>query len=58
MERPYRWLQYRIVRTCALEKLASLEDVRSVLHDELDRYNNHEVHSTTGEIPSLRFDHA
>jgi transposase len=58
VERPYRWLQDRIVRTCALEKLASLEDVRSVLHDELDRYNNHQVHSTTGEIPSLRFDHA
>jgi transposase len=58
VERPYRWLQDRIVRTCALEKLASLEDVRSVLHDELDRYNNRQVHSTTGEIPSLRFDHA
>jgi transposase len=58
VERPYRWLQDRIVRTCALEKLASLEDVRSVLRDELDRYNNHQVHSTTGEIPSLRFDHA
>jgi transposase len=58
VERPYRWLQDRIVRTCALEKLASLEEVRSVLHDELDRYNNHQVHSTTGEIPSLRFEQA
>jgi transposase len=58
VERPYRWLQDRIVRTCALEKLASLEDVRSVLRDELDRYNNHQVHSTTGEIPSLRFENA
>jgi transposase len=58
VERPYRWLQDRIVRTCALEKLASLDDVRSVLHDELDRYNNHQIHSTTGEIPSLRFEFA
>jgi hypothetical protein len=58
VERPYRWLQDRIVRTCALEKLASLEEVRSVLRDELDRYNNHQVHSTTGEIPSLRFEQA
>ncbi|MBE3140114.1 MAG: hypothetical protein IMZ53_05985 [Thermoplasmata archaeon] len=58
VERPYRWLQDRIVRTCALEKLNSLDDVRSVLRDELDRYNNHQVHSTTGEIPSLRFENA
>jgi len=56
IERPYRWLQDRIVRTCALEKLTLLEEVRGVLHDELDRYNNHQVHSTTGEIPSLRFE--
>lgn len=58
IERPYRWLQDRIVRTCALEKLTTLDEVRGVLHDEIDRYNNHQVHSTTGEIPSLRFDHA
>jgi hypothetical protein len=58
VERPYRWLQDRIVRTCALEKLSELEEVRSVLRGEVDRYNNHQVHSTTGEIPSVRFDHA
>jgi transposase len=58
VERPYRWLQDRIVRTCALDNLTSLEEVRSVLRDELDRYNNHQVHSTTGEIPSLRFENA
>jgi transposase len=58
VERPYRWLQDRIVRTCALDNLTSLEEVRLVLRDELDRYNNHQVHSTTGEIPSLRFENA
>jgi hypothetical protein len=58
IERPYRWLQDRIVRTCALEKLTSLEDVRSVLKQEVQRYNFHQVHSTTGEIPSLRFENA
>lgn len=58
VERPYRWLQDRIVRTCALEKLATLEDVRSVLRNEIDRYNNHQVHSTTGEIPNIRFENA
>ena len=55
VERPYRWLQDRIVRTCALEKLTTLEDGRQVLHDELLRYNDRQVHSTTGEIPSIRF---
>jgi hypothetical protein len=58
IERPYRWLQDRIVRTCALENITALEEVRNVLRDEVDRYNNHQVHSTTGEIPSLRFDNA
>ncbi len=55
VERPYRWLQDRIVRTCALENISAMEDVRSVLKDEVDRYNNHQVHSTTKEIPSIRF---
>ena len=58
VERPYRWLQDRLVRTCALEQLSTIEDVRSVLQEEVDRYNNHQVHSTTGEIPSARFEKA
>ncbi|MCJ7707866.1 MAG: hypothetical protein MUO38_09645 [Anaerolineales bacterium] len=55
VERPYRWLQDRIVRTCAIERFTTLEDVRAVLREEVDRYNNHQVHSTTKEIPGLRF---
>ena len=58
VERPYRWLQDRIVRTCALEKLSNLEEVRAVLKEEVERYNNHQVHSTTGEIPRFRFEKA
>jgi len=58
IERPYRWLQDRIVRTCALEHISTIHDARSVLQDELDRYNNHQVHSTTKEIPSRRFEQA
>jgi hypothetical protein len=58
VERPYRWLQDHIVRTCALEKLTSLEEVRSVLRAEVNRYNHHQVHSTTGEIPVIRFEKA
>jgi hypothetical protein len=55
VERPYRWLQDRIVRTCALEKLSTMEETRPVLHEEVHRYNYHQVHSTTGEVPVVRF---
>jgi hypothetical protein len=58
VERPYQWLQDRIVRTCALEKISDVEDVRVVLKEEVDRYNHHQVHSTTKEIPSIRFNRA
>jgi len=58
IERPYRWLQDRIVRACAIEKLTAIDDVRAVLKEELNRYNNHQVHSTTGEVPSIRFEKA
>jgi hypothetical protein len=58
VERPYRWLQDRIVRTCALENISAVEDVRLVLKEEVERYNNHQVHSTTKEIPSIRFNRA
>ncbi len=58
IERPYRWLQDRIVRTCALERLSTLEEVRSVLNEEVERYNHRQVHSTTKEIPAIRFEKA
>ena len=58
VERPYRWLQDRIVRTCALENLSTMDQVREVLKDEVNRYNNRQVHSTTREIPSIRFEKA
>ena len=58
VERPYRWLQDRIVRTCALERLSTIDEVRAILKEEVDRYNNHQVHSTTGEVPAVRFDNA
>jgi ribosomal protein S17 len=57
-ERPYRWLQDRIVRTCALDKLTDVEDVREVLREEVHRYNYQQVHSTTGEVPAIRFENA
>lgn len=58
IERPYRWLQDRIVRTCAREKIGDIEAAREMLRFEVNRYNSHQVHSTTKEIPQLRFDRA
>lgn len=55
IERPYRWLQDRVVRTCALEKIATFPEARSVLKWEIEQYNTRRIHSTTKEIPSIRF---
>ena len=57
-ERPYGWLQDRIVRTCAREGIADIEDAEKVLSKEMERYNYKQVHSTTGEIPYIRFKRA
>lgn len=54
IERPYGWLQDRIVRTCAREDVRTIEQARELLKAEVNRYNNHQMHSTTGEIPILR----
>ncbi len=58
IERPYRWLQDRIVRTCIYDRLSTIDEARKALKDEVNRYNNQQVHSTTNEIPSIRFEKA
>jgi hypothetical protein len=58
IERPYRWLQDRIVRACALNKINSMQDARIILSEEIHRYNYHQVHSTTKEIPVIRYEKA
>jgi len=58
IERPYRWLQDRVVRTCAREGVKTIQGAQEVLEDEVNRYNYHQVHSTTGEIPIIRFERA
>jgi len=58
IERPYRWLQDRLVRTCAREKITNIEDAQQVLGRETHRYNYHQVHSTMGEVPVVRFETA
>jgi hypothetical protein len=58
IERPYRWLQDRIVRSCALDHISSIADARQILREEVHRYNYLQFHSTTKEIPAIRFDKA
>ncbi len=58
IERPYGWLQDRIVRSCARENVHTVEQARRILMKELNRYNNRQLHSTTGEIPALRLKRA
>jgi hypothetical protein len=58
IERPYRWLQDRIVRACAKAGVVDMAGGRDILRAEVYRYNTKQVHSTTKEIPLIRFQRA
>jgi hypothetical protein len=58
IERPYGWLQDRLIRTCVREDVTEITQAQRVLNHELYRYNHQQVHSTTQEIPYLRFQKA
>jgi len=58
MERPYGWLQDRLVRTCVREDITDIKPAQQILRQEIHRYNYRQVHSTTQEIPYFRFQRA
>lgn len=58
IERPFGWLQDRLIRTCIREDVRTIDDAQRVLDREVQRYNYSQVHSTTGEIPAIRFENA
>jgi hypothetical protein len=58
IERPYRWLQDRVVRTCAKDHITEIKEARKVLKELVYDYNNKWVHSTTKEIPMVRLEAA
>lgn len=58
IERPYRWLQDRIVRTAAKEHLTTLPELRTVLKQLVQQYNTYWLHSTTKAVPMIRFEQA
>jgi len=58
IERPYGWLQDHLIRTCVREDVADIKPAQQILGQEVHQYNYHQVHSTTREIPFLRFQRA
>ena len=58
IERPFGWLQDRLVRSLVREEVTDVRKAQRILNRELYRYNHQQVHSTTQEIPSLRFQRA
>lgn len=58
IERPYQWLQDHLIRTCVREGFTDIKDARKILYAEVRDYNSKRVHSTTKEIPDIRFNKA
>jgi len=58
IERPYRWIQDRLVRTCYRENIREIKEAQLILNNLVQKYNYRIVHSTTGEIPYIRFQRA
>ncbi len=58
VERPYRWIQDHLVRTCVRDGITTIEQAREVLCWELNQYRFKRIHSTTQEIPHARFERA
>ena len=58
IERPYRWLQDHLIRSCVRDNVKSIDQANQVLGFEVHQYNFKRVHSTTGEVPHIRFQKA
>ena len=58
IERPYGWLQDRVIRSCVRDNVTEIRQAQRVLNHEINRYNYKQVHSTTQEVPYFRFQRA
>jgi len=58
IERPYRWIQDRLIRTCYRENIRDIKKAQLILNSLVQKYNYRIVHSTTREIPYIRFQRA
>jgi hypothetical protein len=58
IERPYGWLQDRLVRSCVRENVNDIKDAQTLLDQQIKRYNYRQLHSTTLQVPHFRFKEA
>jgi len=58
IERPYGWLQDRLIITCVRENITDIKKAQIILNREIQRYNYRQVHSITQEVPYFRFKNA
>jgi len=58
IERPYGWIQDRLVRACYRKRISDINQAQLVLNSLIQKYNHRWIHSTTGEIPYIRFQRA
>ena len=58
IERPYQWIQDRLVRACAREVITDIKLAQGILNKLINQYNYHWIHSTTKEVPYMRFQRA
>lgn len=58
IERPYQWLQDHLVRTFVRNNITDIVKGQKILDEEVRLYNTKRIHSTTGEIPDIRFNTA
>jgi hypothetical protein len=58
IERPYRWIQDRLTRICARKNISDIKPARQELRKLIHKYNYTWIHSTTGDIPNIRFQRA
>ena len=58
IERPYRWIQDRLVRSCYRKRISDIKQAQLILNILIQKYNYQWIHSTTGEIPYIRFQRA
>lgn len=58
VERPYGWIQDHLVRLCVEENVSDIRSGQRILSQEVYQYNYRRVHSTTEEVPYLRFQRA
>lgn len=58
IERPYRCIQDRLVRACYRKRISDIKQAQLVLNSLIQKYNYQWIHSTTGEVPYIRFQRA